>query len=38
MGTFHVGCKVENVADRSQSATLANMRVDSGSECTWITA
>jgi predicted aspartyl protease len=37
MGTFYVGCKVENVVERSKSATLSKMLVDSGSEYTWIT-
>ena len=23
MGTFHVGCKVENIVDRTKSATLS---------------
>lgn len=37
MGTFHVGCKVENVVDRSKSTTLPKLLVDTGSEYTWIT-
>ena len=37
MGTFHIGSKVENVADRSKSATLSKLLVDTGSEYTWIT-
>ena len=37
MGAFHVGCKIENVADRSRSATLSKVLVDTGSEYTWIT-
>ncbi len=37
MGTFHVGCRVENVVDRSKSATLSKLLVDTGSEYTWIT-
>jgi len=37
MGTLHVGCKLENVVDRSKSATLSKMLVDTGSEYTWIT-
>jgi predicted aspartyl protease len=36
MGTFHVGCKVENHIDRSKSVRLAKLLVDSGSEFTWI--
>ncbi len=31
MGTFYVGCKVENVVDRSKSATLSKILVDTGS-------
>jgi predicted aspartyl protease len=37
MGTFHVGCKVENVVNRSKSATLSKVLVDTGSEYTWVT-
>jgi predicted aspartyl protease len=37
MGTFHVGCKIENVVDRSKSATFSKVLVDSGSEYTWLT-
>ena len=37
MGTFHIGCKVENVVDRSKSAKLSKLLVDFGSEYTWIT-
>ena len=37
MGAFYVGCKIENVADRAKSATLAKLLVDAGSEHTWIT-
>jgi predicted aspartyl protease len=36
MGTFHVGCKVENVVDRSKSATFSKVLVDTGSEYTWL--
>lgn len=36
MGTFHVGCKLENIADRSKSATIPKVLVDTGSEYTWI--
>lgn len=38
MGTFFVRCKVENVVDRSKSAVLAKMLVDTGSEYTWVPA
>jgi predicted aspartyl protease len=36
MGTFHVGCKLENHVDRTQSAKIARALVDTGSEYTWI--
>jgi predicted aspartyl protease len=36
MGTFHVGCKVENHADRDQAVTVPRALVDTGSEYTWI--
>jgi predicted aspartyl protease len=36
MGTFHVDCTVESVADRARSAVVARMLVDSGSEHTWV--
>ncbi len=36
MGTFSIRCKVENPGDRSRSATISQMWVDTGSECTWI--
>src|SRR5580765_8142417 len=36
MGTFHVGCKVENHVDRKQAVTVARALVDTGSEYTWI--
>ena len=38
MGTFHVGCKVENHVDRKQSVTVSRALVDTGSEYTWIPA
>jgi predicted aspartyl protease len=38
MGTFTVRCKIENPAERSRSATLSHMLVDTGSECTWVPA
>lgn len=38
MGTFHVGCKVENHVDRSQAVTVARALVDTGSEYTWMPA
>jgi predicted aspartyl protease len=36
MGTFWVGCQVENLNDRSRTAALDRVLVDSGSEMTWI--
>jgi predicted aspartyl protease len=36
MGTFSVRCKIENVIDRTKSAVLSKMLVDTGSEYTWI--
>jgi predicted aspartyl protease len=38
MGTFSVRCKIENVSDRTKSAVLSRMLVDTGSEYTWIPA
>jgi predicted aspartyl protease len=36
MGTFHIGCRVENHIDRSKSVRIAKALVDTGSEYTWI--
>ena len=36
MGTFYVGCKLENHVDRNQSTTVSRALVDTGSEYTWI--
>jgi predicted aspartyl protease len=38
MGTFHVGCRVENIAKRSSGADVPKLLVDTGSEITWIPA
>jgi predicted aspartyl protease len=38
MGTFHTKCKIENVADRTKSAVLPKVLVDTGSEYTWVPA
>jgi predicted aspartyl protease len=38
MGSFHTKCKIENVADRSKSAVLPKVLVDTGSEYTWVPA
>ena len=36
MGIFYVSCQVENPSDRSRTAALPQMLVDTGSEHTWI--
>jgi len=36
MGTFHIGCKVENHVDRTQALRVPKALVDTGSEYTWI--
>ena len=36
MGTFHIKCKVENVVDRTKSAIIPKMLVDTVSEYTWV--
>jgi len=36
MGTFHVGARIENVAERSKGASLPKLLVDTGSEYTWV--
>ena len=38
MGTFHVGCKIENHVDRTQAVTVPRALVDTGSEYTWMPA
>jgi predicted aspartyl protease len=38
MGSFHVGCRLENHLDRTKSVTIPRALVDSGSEYTWIPA
>ena len=38
MGTFHVGCKIENHVDRTQAVTVSRALVDNGSEYTWMPA
>ena len=38
MGTFHVNCRIENHAHRSLSAEVPKILVDTGSECTWVSA
>lgn len=38
MGTFSVGCKVENYPDSGRAAIVPRMLVDTGSEMTWLPA
>lgn len=38
MGTFRVGCKIQNITDRSKSATVDKLLVDTGSDYTWLPA
>ena len=38
MGTIHVGCKVGDMVDRTKSATLPRLLVDTGSEYNWVPA
>ena len=38
MGTFHVGCKIENHVDRTQTVTVPRALVDTGSGYTWMPA
>ena len=36
MGTFSVGCRIENVVDRSKGAAVRRVLVDTGNEYTWV--
>lgn len=36
MGTFKIGCKVENITARHKAATVKHVLVDTGSEYTWL--
>lgn len=36
MGTFYTRCKVENITDRTRSAVVTKLLVDTGSDYTWI--
>lgn len=36
MGTFYAKCRIENPADRTRSAVLEKLLVDTGSEFTWV--
>jgi predicted aspartyl protease len=36
IGTFRIDCKVENIVNRSKSASVEQLLVDTGSDYTWI--
>ena len=36
MGAFYARCKIENITDRSRSAVVPKLLVDTGSDYTWI--
>lgn len=36
MGSFHIGCRIENHVHRAKGIRVANTLVDTGSEYTWI--
>jgi predicted aspartyl protease len=36
MGTFSVGCRIENIVDRTKGVEIRRLLVDTGSEYTWI--
>ena len=38
MGTFSVGCRVENSVDRTRRVVIPRVLVDTGSEYTWVPA
>jgi predicted aspartyl protease len=38
MGTFRVGCRIENIADRGKFAGVEKLLVDTGSDTTWLPA
>ena len=38
MGAFYTRCKIENVIDRTKSAVIPKLLVDTGSEYTWVSA
>ena len=38
MGTFSVGCRIENVIQRRKAVVLPRILVDAGSEYTWVSA
>ena len=38
MDTFQIRCRLENPVNRSKSAIVSKLLVDSGSEYTWVPA
>ena len=38
MGAFYTRCKIENITDRTRSAVVPKLLVDTGSDYTWIPA
>jgi predicted aspartyl protease len=36
VGSFHVGCSIENIIHRDRQAMIPKMLVDTGSEYTWV--
>ena len=38
MGTFSVGCRIENSVNRTRRVAISRMLVDTGSEYTWVPA
>jgi predicted aspartyl protease len=36
MGTFQVGARIENIVDRSKTAAVDKLLVDTGSDYTWL--
>jgi predicted aspartyl protease len=38
MGTFYIGARIENIADREHGVTIPKLLVDTGSEYTWVAA
>src|SRR6266481_1657609 len=38
MGTFYTRCKLENIVDRTKSAIIPKLLVDTGNDYTWIPA
>src|SRR5579863_965116 len=38
MGTFRIGCRIENIADRAKTVMVEKLLVDTGSDYTWLPA